>query len=129
MPVKPLLELAQQAAMRSAKEIDDFGEIPYKLVKPVIAKIENPHQLVSDSSPRLEGLYTNLGSIRSNRILLNFEGKIMTSGSNSLNEMYRTGTKRIAIQRMAKLGIEYTVSSGVKRRKKQKRVRRCSRHS
>lgn len=46
MPVKSLLELAQQAAIRCAKEIDNFGDAPHKLVKPIIAKIENPHQLV-----------------------------------------------------------------------------------
>ncbi|KAL9617848.1 MAG: hypothetical protein Q9160_007398 [Pyrenula sp. 1 TL-2023] len=57
MPVKSLLELAQQAGIRCAKEIDNFGDAPYKLIRPIIAKIENPHQLhsIEANNPEYEG--------------------------------------------------------------------------
>ncbi|ERF73734.1 hypothetical protein EPUS_00988 [Endocarpon pusillum Z07020] len=42
---RSLAFLAQKACIKSLKRIDDIGDCPYELIRPVLLKLENPDQL------------------------------------------------------------------------------------
>ncbi|GAP83403.2 putative RNA polymerase II transcription factor SIII subunit A [Rosellinia necatrix] len=54
--VKSLVELCTAVCLRNIKDIDDMGDIPFELVRPIILRIDNPAQLrrVEVNSPHLE---------------------------------------------------------------------------
>ncbi|KAJ5920969.1 hypothetical protein N7466_009295 [Penicillium verhagenii] len=45
MPVPSLLQLATATAIKHVKSLDDIGELPYKLVRPILMKVDNPEKL------------------------------------------------------------------------------------
>ncbi|MCJ1368509.1 hypothetical protein MMC16_007653 [Acarospora aff. strigata] len=57
MPALPLYHLARKACIKNIKSITDVGDIPYELIRPVLIKLENPHQLrdLEKASPQLCG--------------------------------------------------------------------------
>lgn len=56
MMVKSLVELCLAVCTRNIKDINDMGDIPFSLVRPIIMKIDNPVQLrkIEISSPHFE---------------------------------------------------------------------------
>lgn len=57
MPIQTLVELATAAAVANVKYITSVGDVPYKLARPILYKIENPLQLrqVEEDSPQILG--------------------------------------------------------------------------
>lgn len=58
MPVKSLMTMALSACMKHSRDIDSFGDlIAYDLIRPILLKIDNAHQLrqIELNSPQLEG--------------------------------------------------------------------------
>ncbi|KAL1310921.1 hypothetical protein AAFC00_001146 [Neodothiora populina] len=53
--VPSLIEMCQRAAIRDAIDIRDVGELPYRLVRPMLRKITNPGQLaeIEEASPHI----------------------------------------------------------------------------
>ncbi|KAJ5933532.1 hypothetical protein N7454_005861 [Penicillium verhagenii] len=45
MPVPSLLQLATATAIKHVKSLDDIGELPYRLVRPILMKVDNPEKL------------------------------------------------------------------------------------
>ncbi|EAS35532.3 elongin-A [Coccidioides immitis RS] len=56
MVVPSLLHMARRACVKQAKAIDDVGDAPYGLVRPILLKVENPRQLhaLETNSPQLK---------------------------------------------------------------------------
>lgn len=52
MPALSLQQLATRACIRNVKAITDIGGLPYSLAKPFLLKVDNPDQLVSQSTAR-----------------------------------------------------------------------------
>jgi elongin-A len=57
MPADTLQKMAQRQAMRCAPNISSVGDMPVKLVRPIVLKIRNPDQLyqLEQSSPQIIG--------------------------------------------------------------------------
>ena len=47
MPADSLRDMARRVAARNAHKINDVGNMPYSLVRPILMKIESPEKLVS----------------------------------------------------------------------------------
>ncbi|KAH0557088.1 hypothetical protein GP486_005122 [Trichoglossum hirsutum] len=45
MPPRSLFEMSKAIAIKNVHAIDDIGDIPYDMVRPILMKIENPKQL------------------------------------------------------------------------------------
>ncbi|KAI1973852.1 hypothetical protein LOZ51_002571 [Ophidiomyces ophidiicola] len=56
MAVLSLVQLARNACVKQAKSIHGLGDAPFELVRPILAKVENPKQLhnIETSSPQLK---------------------------------------------------------------------------
>jgi len=46
MPATSLFHMATQASIHYVRRIDDVGDTPYSLLRPMLLKVENPNQLV-----------------------------------------------------------------------------------
>ncbi|KZF24529.1 hypothetical protein L228DRAFT_281593 [Xylona heveae TC161] len=57
MPAVSLYQLARKACVRNINSIQDIGDIPYELIRPVLIKLENPAQLrsIEENSPQICG--------------------------------------------------------------------------
>lgn len=57
MPAPSLFELATNAAIKNVKSIDDIGDTPLRLVRPILSYINSPEQLktLEINSPQVRG--------------------------------------------------------------------------
>ncbi|KAJ9615193.1 hypothetical protein H2200_001267 [Cladophialophora chaetospira] len=57
MPADSLLDMARRVACRNVHKITDVGDISYKLIRPVLLKVESPEKLyqLEQNSPQLVG--------------------------------------------------------------------------
>lgn len=57
MPAPPLFDIAMRQCIRGAKNIEDVGDLPYSIVKPILSNIKNAAQLhvLEENSPHLVG--------------------------------------------------------------------------
>ncbi|KAF2835082.1 hypothetical protein M501DRAFT_919198, partial [Patellaria atrata CBS 101060] len=57
MPAPSLMDVAKRKAIRNIEKLDDMGDLPYRILRPILLKVENPYQLaeIEKNSPQIAG--------------------------------------------------------------------------